>query len=119
MVVVRGVVEAADDQGALEFVVVFGSIARGVHGEGSDLDVYFEAADLNAPYDKPHPKFPEYQVLGLPTGGLAGALRDGQEFAVNVVRDGLVHVDNGRYRDVLVAVDEEGLVVAGTEDDAG
>jgi hypothetical protein len=119
MAVVRGVVEAADDQGALEFVVVFGSIARGDHGKESDLDVYFEATNLNAPYDVPHPEFPEYQVLGLRTGGLLGALRDGQEFAVNVVRDGLVQVDNGRYRQILVAVNEVGLVVAGTENDAG
>lgn len=109
MTVVRGVAEAADTQGALDSVVVFGSVARGDHDDDSDLDIYFEAADLNAPYDIPHPDFPEYQVLGLPSGGLVDALRAGQEFAFNVVRDGLVHVDTGRYRDVLIAVDEEGL----------
>jgi hypothetical protein len=109
MTVVRGVVEAADTQGALGFVVVFGSVARGDHDDESDLDIYFEAGDLNAPYDIPHPDFPEYQILGLPRRGLLDALHAGQDFAFNVVRDGLIHVDNGRYRDVLVAVDEEGL----------
>jgi hypothetical protein len=109
MTVVRGVVEAADTQGSLDYVVVFGSVARGDHNDDSDLDIYFEAGDLNEPYDVPHPDFPEYQVLGLPREGLLGALRDGQDFAFNVVRDGLVHVDNGRYREALIAVDEEGL----------
>lgn len=109
MAVVRGVAEAADTQGALDFVVVFGSVARGDHDDDSDLDIYFEAGDLSAPYDIPHPDFAEYQVLGLPSGGLVDALRAGQEFAFNVARDGLVHVDTGRYRDVLIAVDEEWL----------
>lgn len=107
MTVVRGVVAAADSQGALDFVVVFGSVARGDHNDESDLDIYFEAGDLNAPYDSPHP---EYQVLGLPRDGLLDALRAGQEFAFNVVRDGLVHIDSGRYRAALITVDEEGLV---------
>jgi Polymerase beta, Nucleotidyltransferase len=119
MTVVRGVVEVADNQGALDFVVVFGSVARGDHDDESDLDIYFEASDLNAPYDIPHPEFPEYQVLGLPAGGLLGALRNGQQFAFDVVRDALVHVDNGRYRDVLVAVDQEGLAPRVINDDAG
>jgi nucleotidyltransferase-like protein len=109
MKVVRGVAEAADTQGALDFCVVFGSVARGDHDDESDLDIYFEAGDLNAPYDIPHPDFPEYQILGLPRNGLADALRGGQEFAFNIVRDALVHVDNGRYRAVLVAAHEEGL----------
>jgi hypothetical protein len=117
MTVVRGVAEAADTQGAVDFVVVFGSVARGDHDDDSDLDIYFEAVDLNAPYDIPHPDFPEYQVLGLPSGGLVDALRAGQEFAFNVVRDGLVHVDTGRYRDVLVAVDEEGFAPGGPAGD--
>lgn len=110
MKVVRGVVEAADTQGALDFVAVFGSVARGDHDDESNLDIYFEAADLNAPYAIPHLEFPEYQILGLPSGGLLDALRAGQEFAFNVVRDGLLHVDNGRYREALIVVDEEGLV---------
>jgi len=109
MAAVRAVVEAADGHGALDFVVVFGSVARGDHRDDSDLDIYFEAGDLREPYAVPHPDFPDYQVLGLPAGGLLGALRDGQEFGANVVRDGLIHVDNGRYREVLIAVDEEGL----------
>ena len=110
MTVVRGLVEAADAQGGLDFVVVFGSVARGDHDDDSDLDIYFEAADLNAAYDIPHPEFPEYQALGLPSGGLLDALRAGQEFAFNVVRDGLLDVDNGRYRNALIAVEEEQLV---------
>jgi predicted nucleotidyltransferase len=110
MTVVRGVVEAADAQGALDFVVVFGSVARCDHDDESDLDIFFEASDLREPYAVPHPEFREYEVLGLPAGGLLGALRAGQEFAFNIVRDGLVHVDNGRYREVLIAVDEEQLV---------
>lgn len=83
LTVVRAVAEIADSQGGLDFVVVFGSVARGDHDDESDLDIYFEASDLPRPYDVPHPDFPEYQVLGLPSGGLVGALRDGQEFAFN------------------------------------
>jgi hypothetical protein len=109
MAVVRGVAEIADSQHSLDFVVVFGSVARGDHDDDSDLDIFFEAHDLNAPYATPHPDFPQYEVLGLPAGGLLGALRDGQEFAANIIRDGLVHVDTGRYREVLITADEEGL----------
>jgi hypothetical protein len=110
MTVVRGVVEAADGQHALDFVVVYGSVARGDQHDESDLDVFFEAGDLREPYAVPHPEFQEYEVLGVPAGGLLRALRAGQPFAFNIVRDGLVHVDNGRYREALIAVDVEGLV---------
>lgn len=108
--VVRAVAEIADAQGALDFVVVYGSVARGDHNDESDLDIYFEAADLREPYAVPHPDFPQYEVLGMPSDALLGALRDGQEFAFNIVRDALVHVDIGRYREALIAVDEDGLV---------
>ncbi len=106
MQVVRGVVQVADEQAALDFLVVYGSTGRGEQTEESDLDIYFEAHDLREPYDRPHA---EWQVLGRPAGALLGALREGQEFAFNVVRDGLILVDGGRYREVLLAVDEEGL----------
>jgi hypothetical protein len=54
-------------------------------------------------------KVGQWQVLALPSYALLDALRAGQEFAFSVVRDGLIVADTGRYREVLIALDEEGL----------
>jgi Polymerase beta, Nucleotidyltransferase len=106
MRVVREVIQVADKQGALEFLVVFGSVGRGEQTEESDLDMYYEAQDLGEPYSR---KVGQWQVLALPPCALLDALRAGQEFAFSVVRDGLIVADGGRYREVLIALDEDGL----------
>jgi predicted nucleotidyltransferase len=50
--VVDGAVAAAVGQGGLDFLVVYGSVARGERREDSDLDVYFEAHDLPKPFNR-------------------------------------------------------------------
>jgi hypothetical protein len=107
MKLVRGVVPVADSQGVLDFMLVFGSVARDEQHDESDLDVYFEAADLSEEYGK---RSADYDVFGYPSGALLSMLRDGQTFAFNIARNGLIHADNGRYREALIAIDEEGLV---------
>jgi hypothetical protein len=106
MRVVREVVQIVDAQGALDFLVVFGSVGRGEQTEQSDLDMYYEAHDLPEPYSS---NIAQWQVLAPPRAALLDALRAGQEFAFEVVRDGLIVADTGRFREVLIALDEEGL----------
>lgn len=114
MALVRGVLEAADSQGALDFTVVFGSVAQDRQHDESDLDVYFEAADLPEPYGR---RTAEYDVHGFPSGALLSMLRDGQKFAFNIAREALIHADKGRYRDALIAIDEEQLEPNDGKDD--
>lgn len=93
----------AGDVLALDFMVVFGSYARGDQGASSDVDIYFEA------------NLPEPMTGSMPTaitrssayrGALATALREGQEFGQRVVADALVVHDNGSFRRLLIFVDE-------------
>jgi len=94
----------ADDVLALDFMVVFGSYARGEQGVDSDVDIYFEA-NLPEPINRMDADR-SYQVFGLPPGALASALREGQEFAQSVVAHALIVQDNGSFRRVLIFVDE-------------
>jgi len=49
---VRGMVPVADSGGALDFLVLYGSAARGEAREDSDVDVYFEAGDLPEAFNR-------------------------------------------------------------------
>ena len=109
--VLDGVAEAVgagdpSDVLELDFLVVFGSYARGDHRPGSDLDVYFEAANLREPFNRVDADR-QYQVFGMPRGALIDALRAGREFGRGVVRDALVVHDEGRLREILIADDED------------
>ena len=94
----------AGDVLALDFMVVFGSYARGNQGAGSDLDIYFEA-NLPEPVNRVDADR-HHQVFGLPRGALATALRESQDFGQRVVADALVIHDNGSFRRLLIFVDE-------------
>ena len=94
----------AGDVLALDFMVVFGSYARGDQGASSDVDIYFEA-NLREPMNRVDADR-HYQVFGLPRGALATALRERQEFGQNVVAQALVVHDNGSFRRLLIFVDE-------------
>jgi len=112
--VVRGVQQIADEQSALEFLVVFGSVARGEQGPASDIDIYYEARDLPEPFNRIDPDH-RFQVFGMPSGALLAALRNGQPFSFDVIRDALVVADAGRFREALIAVDEEDLATRDEE----
>jgi hypothetical protein len=100
--VIRGVRESAAGLG-LSLLVVFGSVARGTRKAGSDLDIYFEADLLPGPFNRTDPAR-RWQVFGLPAGALVGSLRDGQLFAFEVARDGLVLHGESVFRTALLAV---------------
>jgi hypothetical protein len=91
---------------ALDFVVVYGSYARGEHGADSDVDIYFEAnlpRELNrTDHDR------RYHVFGMPSGTLRERFPAGDEIAGSIASDGLVVSDRGGFRALLIAIDEEG-----------
>jgi predicted nucleotidyltransferase len=107
--VVDGTVEAADGDGGLDFAVVYGSVARGERRDESDLDIYFEAGDIPEPFNRQDPAA-RWHVFGLPSGALLDNLRRGQRFAFDLIESALIVVDRGPFRELLVAVDAEGLV---------
>ena len=109
--VVDGTVAAADANGALEFIVVYGSAARAERRAGSDLDIYFEAADLPEPFNRTDPER-RWHVYGMPEGTLLGNLRLGRDFAFDLIETALVVTDRGPFRQLLIAVAQEGLVRA-------
>jgi hypothetical protein len=104
---IAGMLGAADrgDVLALDFMVVFGSYARGEQGLDSDVDIYFEA-NLPEPMNRVD-EGRHYQVFGMPRGALADELREGREFGRGIVAHALVVHDNGSFRRLLIHVDEE------------
>ncbi len=95
---------APGDVLALEFVVVFGSYARGEQRADSDVDIYFEA-NLPEPINRVDVNR-RYQLFGMPSGALANELREGRDFGRDVVADALVVHDNGSLRRLLIFVGE-------------
>ena len=81
----------------LDFIVVFGSYARGEATHDSDLDIYLEAANLKKPTNRADAGR-QYQVFAMPRGTLDADLRRGSDFAQGIVRDGLVVYDAGLFR---------------------
>jgi predicted nucleotidyltransferase len=94
----------AGDVLALDFMVVFGSYARGEQGPNSDVDIYYEA-NLPEPMNRVDANR-HYQLFGMARGALADELRDGRDFGRGVVVDALVVHDNGSFRRLLIFVDE-------------
>lgn len=103
---IAGVLGAGDagDVLALDFMVVFGSYARGEQGPNSDLDIYYEA-NLPEPMNRVDANR-HFQVFGMPRGALANELREGRDFGRGVVADALVVHDKGSFRRLLIFVDE-------------
>lgn len=98
------------------FVVVFGSRARQAGDDDSDVDLCFEASWV--------PVDPErmlrirerqhelvFDLMGFPPGLLLTRLRVGDDVARAIVGEGRVYVDNGTYRGIAIAADEEHLLV--------
>jgi hypothetical protein len=112
--VVDGAVAAADGKGGLDFLVVYGSVARGERRAESDLDIYFEARDLPKEFNRTDPNR-RWHVFGLPSGALLDNLRRKRQFAFDLIESALVVTDRGPFREALVAVDAEGLTPAAPE----
>ena len=112
--VADGAVAAADGDGGLDFLVVYGSVARGERRTESDLDIYFEASDLPSEFNRTDPNR-RWHVFGLPSGALVNDLRRRQQFAFDLIENALVVTDRGPFREALVAVDVEGLSPAAPE----
>jgi hypothetical protein len=105
---IRRIVAGTDDGGQLEFLVVYGSVSRGEQRVDSDLDIYYETRDRAVTLETADPDS-RWHVFGEPSGALLRSLRLGDQFAFQLVTDALVVHDDGLFRDLLVAVDEETL----------
>jgi hypothetical protein len=84
---------ANEDLGAPDLVVVFGSRARNVGQDGSDVDVCFEAGWIPAEPDRmPRLRLPQdqlvFDLMTFPRGLLLGRLRVQDEVARAIVREG-------------------------------
>jgi hypothetical protein len=104
----RRIVASAADGGHLDFLVVYGSVSRGQQHAGSDLDIYYETSDLTMELEAADPDS-RWHVFGAPSGALLDNLRRGDQFAFDLVTDALVVVDDGGFRELVVAVDVEQL----------
>jgi hypothetical protein len=112
--VVDGALAAADGDGRLDFLVVYGSVARGERRAESDLDIYFEAGDLPREFNRTDPNH-RWHVFGLPSGALLDNLRRSRQFAFDLIESAIVVTDRAPFREALVAVDVEGLTPAAEE----
>lgn len=105
-----------DGMGMADFLVVYGKAARLGIEATKDTDFYFEAAwipGVRAPLQvEDEHEGMAFHAYGWPTGALLQNLRGGDGFAFGLVRDALIFVDRGLFREALVAVDEEGLTLA-------
>jgi predicted nucleotidyltransferase len=102
------IVASTADGGHLDFLVVYGSVSRGQQHAGSDLDIYYETSDQTSEPEAADPDS-RWHVFGVPAGALLDNLRRGDQFAFDLVTDALVVVDDGPFRELVVAVDEEQL----------
>jgi hypothetical protein len=105
---VRAIVEGTDSTGKLDFLVVYGSVSRGEQRADSDLDIYYETRDLAVQHERADPDSSSH-VFGAPSGALLESLRRGDEMAFDIVSDALVVYDDGPFRELVVAVDEDQL----------
>lgn len=107
--VVDGTVEAADGDGGLDFAVVYGSVARGERRDESDLDIYFEAGDIPEPFNPPRSRSPLARLRSA-IGRTARQPAPRAAVRLRLIESALIVVDRGPFRELLVAVDVEGLV---------
>jgi hypothetical protein len=108
-----------DRNGLVDFLVVYGRAAREGLDAAHDIDFYFEAArirDENDPdrhieVDEQHEGV-HFHAYGWPSGALITNLRAGDGFVFGLVRDALIFVDRGLFREALAAIDDESLGLA-------
>jgi hypothetical protein len=105
---IREIVAGTDGGGQLEFLVVYGSVSRGEQRADSDLDIYYETRDLGVQFERADPES-RWHVFGEQSGALVESLRGGDEMAFAIVSDALVVFDEGPFRELAIAVDEERL----------
>jgi predicted nucleotidyltransferase len=105
---VRKIVDGTDSGGELEFLIVYGSVSRGDQRPDSDLDIYYETRNVYVELDRADPDS-KWHVFGAPSGALLESLERGDEMAFDIVRDALIVYDEGLFRELIVAVDEEQL----------
>jgi hypothetical protein len=105
---VRAIVEGTDGTGKLEFLVVYGSVSRGEQRADSDLDIYYETRDLAVNLEQADPDS-RWHVFGAPSGALLESLRRGDAMAFDIVSDALVVYDEGPFRALVDAAEEEQL----------
>jgi hypothetical protein len=103
--------------GMIDFLVVYGKAAREGLESAKDVDFFFEAERIRAhpeqhiEVDREHEGV-RFHAYGWPSGALLHNLRAGEGFAFGVVRDALIFVDRGTFREALAAVDEDSLELA-------
>jgi len=107
------VVGILDGAGQIDFLVVYGRAAREGADVANDVDLYFEAPYLRDQLQREEAEgATAYHAYGWPSGRLLLNLRAGLGFSFGLIRDGLIFVDRGPYREILAAIDEERLALA-------
>ena len=108
-----------DRDGMADFLIIYGKAAREGIADSNDVDFYFEAARIRDENDaQRHIQVDEehegarFHAYGWPSGALLHNLRAGDGFAFGLVRDALIFVDRGPFREALAAVDDESLALA-------
>ena len=67
------------------------------------------AAKSGAPWVSREDPASRWQVLAMPRSSLLGALRDGQDFAFDLLESALIALDRGAFRTAVLVVGEERL----------
>jgi hypothetical protein len=108
-----------DADGLADFFLVYGKAAREGIEATPDVDFYFEASWIHDPNDPDRHIQVEgeyngvrFHAYGWPRGALLTNLRAGEGFSFGVVRDALIFVDRGPFREALALIDDEGLELA-------
>jgi hypothetical protein len=111
-----------DRDGRVDFLVVYGRAAREGIDAARDVDFYFEAARIRDENDPDrHIEVEEqyegvrFHAYGWPSGALLTNLRAGDGFVFGLVRDAVIFVDRGLFREALAAIDDESLELAAGE----
>ena len=105
---IRRILDRVAASGQLDFLVVYGSVSRGEQRPDSDLDVYYETYDEAVELEAADPES-RWHVFGAVSGSLLGSLRGGDAMAFAIVSDALVVYDEGGFRSLVIAADQEHL----------
>jgi hypothetical protein len=118
MLSIGSILATLDGRGPVDFLVVWGSAARHGVGDANDIDLYFEApwipddADQKPIEVRDNHEGSIFHALGWAPGRLLVNLRSGWGLSFGLVRDALIFVDRGPYRDALIRIDDEHLELA-------
>jgi hypothetical protein len=87
---------------------VDGAGSRGKQRPDSDLDIYYETRDEDVRFEEADPES-RWHVFGAVSGALLESLRAGDEMAFAIAADALIVYDEGLFRALVIAADEEHL----------